>query len=63
MNSHLKKNFQSCRRRVGNRRTMGGSRVAGAAAERPRGKDGSEMNTHYDHYKHHPKKQTLGSLC
>lgn len=63
MNSHLKKEFESCRRRAGNRGTLGGRRVAGAEAEGPRGKDGSEMNIHYDHYKYHPKKQTLGSLC
>lgn len=62
MNSHLKKEFESCRRRAGNSRAPGGRRVAGAEAEGPRGKDGSEMNTHYDHYKYHPKEQTLGSL-
>lgn len=62
MNSHLKEEFESCRRRAGNRRALGGRRVAGAEAEGPRGKDGSEKNTHYDHYKYHPKKQTLGSL-
>lgn len=48
---------------VGGELGIGGlRRVAGAEAEGPRGKDGSEMNTHYDHYKYHPKKQTLGSL-
>lgn len=60
MNSHLKKKIESCRRRAGNRRTLGGRRVPGAEAEGPRGKGGSEMNAHY---KYHPKKQTLGSRC